>query len=205
MLHIGSIIGIIAILVLLGAVALTLGKKESTESRVKAAPVCELAINLVKPTPTATPTVTITATATLTPTVTHTPTPPSSKCDVSFDLQDTAVCWFEPIKNVDHKYTVHALPSTGGPYYMQTDWYVAYPVPSTGIVHHYKVTTEPLEVGKTYSVFGDWPGINSYNPRPNTVEIHAGINVVNSNGDILRPVACSGGMDYYWTQYVVCN
>ena len=136
-----------------------------------------------------------TSTPTPTPKVTLTPTP-SSVCDVSFDWPDTAVCWPNPISGVPITYTIHSLPTSGGPYYMQTDWY--YVVPNEG-PHHYD-DTQLIEAGQTYTVYADWPGLDGTN---RTTEIHAGLNVTTSDKNILSP-ACSGGMDYYWTPYVTC-
>ncbi len=206
-----KLVGIVVGLALLGGIAYAMTSRESTESRTKAAPVCELAINLTpmttttpSKTPTLTPTKTPTKTPTLTPTKTptKTPTPTRSDCRVSFELPDTAVCWFKPIKNFATKYTVHSLPKTGGPFYMQTDWYIASPRGPQEPVHHY-LETQLIEAGKTYNLYSDWPGIDQ--TKNVTYETHLGLNVVDKNHNLLEPINCSGGMDYYWTPYVVCK
>ncbi len=136
-------------------------------------------------------------TPTLTPTKIPTITPSSSVCKVSFNIRDTAVCWKEPRVGVPTTFTVHSLPSTGGPYYVQTDWYIV--LPNLG-PHHY-VWTELAVAGKTYTINVDWPGIPT--GYTGTVENHAGVNIVDKNGTPVSP-NCTGGMDYYWTPYVNC-
>jgi hypothetical protein len=130
------------------------------------------------------------------PPTTPTPTKNPGVCSVSFDEGDTAVCWKEPRTKVPMKFTVHSLPSTGGPYYVQTDWYLV--VPTLG-PHHYD-WSQLAEVGKTYTIYADWAGISD---GKTTVENHAGVNIVDKNGTPISP-SCTGGIDYYWTPYVTC-
>lgn len=133
-----------------------------------------------------------------TPIPSRTPTPtPSNICKVELDLQDTAVCWPEPRTNVPVGYKIVSLPSTGGPFYLQTDWYIVKPELGP---HHYK-NVGPISVGQTGVIYGDWPGVS-----PNQTDIsenHYGINVVDSRGNPIFD-SCSDGMDYYWTPYVSC-
>jgi hypothetical protein len=131
------------------------------------------------------------------PTISPTLTPVTSNvCRVSFDLPDTAVCWKNP-RSVPITYTVYSLPSTGGPFYMETDWFVASPVPGP---HHYTVIQQ-IQAGGKYTVYADWPGIPDGENR--NVEIHAGLNVRDKNGNLITP-NCTGAIDYYWTPYVSC-
>lgn len=194
-----KLVGIIAFVALLGGIAYAMSNRESTESRTKAAPVCELAINLT-PKTTTTPTKTPTLTPTKTPTLTNTPTPTPGKCSVSFDLPDTAICVKDPVTGMPATFTVHSLPSTGGPYFVQTDWYIV--LPKLG-PHHY-VWTEPAIAGKKYTIYGDWPGIPNFPNYNGTVENHYGVNIVDKYGTPVSP-NCSGGLDFYWTPYVVCK
>lgn len=85
---------------------------------------------------------------------------------------------------------------------MQTDWYIASPRGPEEPQHHY-TETQLIEAGKTYTLYTDWPGAD---PTKNmTVETHLGLNVVDKNHNLIEPVNCSAGMDYYWTPYVVCK
>jgi len=129
----------------------------------------------------------------------YVPTPSQStkECSVSFDLKDTAVCWAEPRTRVPMTFTVHSLPSTGGPFYVQTDWYLVEPENGP---HHYD-WSQLAEVGKTYTIYADWAGIPE--GSKDTVENHAGVNIVDKNGNPISP-ECTGGLDYYWTPYVSC-
>jgi hypothetical protein len=121
----------------------------------------------------------------------------SANCNVSFDLPDTAICWMDPISSVPISYTVHSLPETGGPFYMETNWYVAAPSPGP---NHYDVSQQIVAGGK-YTVYASWPGVTD---KTKTTEIHAGLQVRDSTGNMLNP-NCTGGMDYYWTPYVACS
>jgi len=161
---------------------------------------CFLSFSIAIPTLTPTPTPTVSPTPTPRPTSTPTQAPTStvSACSVSFELPHTAICWRDPIQNVPLKYTVHSLPTTGGPFYMQTDWYVASPTQGP---HHYQ-NTQVIQAGQTYTMYADWPGIRAGSNQ--TVEIHYGINVLDRNKNIVSP-NCSDGMDYYWTPYVNCS
>lgn len=159
---------------------------------------CALSYSIPRPTLTPTPRPTSTPTprptSTPIPTLTSTPTP-SSVCRVSYDIGDTAVCWHQPKSQTPVSYTIHSLPSSGGPYYLQTDWYVSSPTPGQ---HHYTVLG-PVSSGQKGTVHADWPGVPV--GETGTVEIHLGLNIVNSAGTPVQP-NCSGGMDYYWTPFV---
>jgi len=121
------------------------------------------------------------------------PTPASGICDITFiPSNHQAVCWPDP-RIVTVTYKVNSLP-TNEQYYMQTDWFVA--APSVG-PHHYNYT--PITAGQTYTFTAEWPGVGT--PPPSTVEIHAGLNVYNSKGNLITP-NCSKGLDYFWTPYV---
>jgi hypothetical protein len=127
-----------------------------------------------------------------------TPTPtPTSKCSVSYDLgSDQAVCWMNP-KQIAITYHVNSLPTTGGPYYVQTNWYIA--APTIGPMH-YSDTTLAV-VGAQGTVYAQWPGVTTYNPIPNVVEVHAGLNIVDAKKNPVVP-DCTGGIDYYWTPLI---
>jgi len=125
-----------------------------------------------------------------------TPTPTvSSVCAVEFDLPDTAVCWLDPRTNVPVNYRILSLPSTGGPFYIQTDWYVSSPF----ITPNHYLVSGPVYAGQTGTVYVDWPGVAVGSTQ--TVEIHVGLNIVDSYGTPVSP-DCTDGMDYYWTPYV---
>jgi hypothetical protein len=131
-----------------------------------------------------------------TPTTTSTPTPNTSSCSVSFDLNtDQAICWRNPIGQVKAYYTIKSLPSSGGPFHLQTNWYVA--APQSGPMHYLSVT--PITNGQKGYVTFDWPGIQN----GLTTEIHVGLNVMDANNKPVYP-DCTGGIDYYWTPYVAC-
>lgn len=137
-----------------------------------------------------------------TPKPSKTPTPTKSQtrkpCKVSFKMDHQAVCWYDKqvVPVVAH---IVSLPDEG-PYYLETDWYVAAPVPGP---NHYNVLKTPIKEGETYTINAEWPGISAYNPRPETIEIHTGINVRDKNDRIVTP-NCTDGLDHYWTPYVQC-
>lgn len=186
-----SIVTLLAIVVGIVAVGEMNKRKDLRSSKSKAsvntlatADACMLTINIPTPTPKK-------------PTPTQSQTP--KKCKVSFRLEDQAVCWYDK-RVVPVIAYIESLPD-GGPFYLETDWYIASPV-ANPIIHHYEVLSTPLQVGQTYTIYADWPGIAAYNPRPDTVEIHTGINV-RTIESIVSP-NCTGGIDHYWTPYVSC-
>lgn len=132
-----------------------------------------------------------------TPSISSTSTGEASpKCRVSFTQSDTTVC-DKNKKDITVSYTVHSLPP-GGPYYMQTDWYSAAPLPQGP--HHYD-ESQMIEAGKTYSFKIEWPGRPENSKE--TFSTHAGLNVVDQNHQIISP-NCSGGLAHFWTPYVSC-
>lgn len=145
--------------------------------------------------PTATPRIaTSTPTSSTRPTTSPSSSPLSGICDITFiPSNHQAVCWPDA-RPVTITYKVNSLPSTTQQYYMQTDWFLA--APTVG-PHHYNYT--PIVAGQTYTFVADWPGVTP--GSTSTVEIHAGLNVSDSNGNLITP-NCSKGLDYYWTPYV---
>jgi len=146
--------------------------------------------NTLTPSPEQTNSPTPIATSIVTPTQ-H----PTQNCQVRLDLPDTAVCWYEAKTNVPVGWTVVSLPSTGGPYYLQTDWYVVKPTLGS---HHYE-QVGPITVGQKGTIYADWPGVQP--GQTDISENHYGLNVVDAQGNVLFD-NCSAGMDYYWTPYV---
>lgn len=149
------------------------------------------------PTPPSTYTSTPTPTVTSTPTVSPTPGGSGSSCQVYFDTSHMSVCWKDPIANVPVNYTVASVPSTGGPYYLQTDWYITYPEGE----HHYKVIG-PVYSGQKGTLYFDWPGYptNSLPKDGIIVEVHLGLNIVDKYGTPITP-NCSHGIDVYASIY----
>lgn len=125
-------------------------------------------------------------------------TPSTGECRIRFEYENHQNSCEQNPQTKTITYYVDQLPP-GGPYYMQTDWYVAAPVAGP---NHYE-DTQRIEAGKAYTFTYDWPGISSYNPTPDTLEIHLGLNVVDADKNILTP-ACAKGLDIYWTKWTVC-
>lgn len=159
-------------------------------------PACRLDLTLRRPTPSPSPSPSPSPTPT--PTRSPSPTPKPGVCSLTQVPADhTAVCWQDP-QQASITITINSLPNTNPPYYLQTDWYVAAPYEGE---HHYNTLPEPLQVGKTYTITGQWPGIPS--GAIDAVDLVLGYNVVDADGNSVSS-SCSNGFNYYWTPYVDC-
>lgn len=162
-------------------------------------PKCSAEFNIPRPSPTPSPSPSpspITSSKPRSsPIASSSPSSPTPACDVQFTLPDTPVCWTRP-RRVRVSYKVNSLPP-GGPYYMQTDWYIASPIAGP---NNYR-DTQRIYPGKYYTTYAYWPGIPDGERR--TVEIHLGLNVVDRSKNIITN-GCSDGLDFYWTPYVLC-
>jgi len=137
------------------------------------------------PTKTKTPTQTPTLSKTSTPT--KTPTPISGVCKVIFDEPDRKYCVTTP-ETIVLSGTVVSLPSVTAT--LQTSWRIVNPADkATNTVY----SSRAVKTGDKFTVQVQWPGVRS---TDTLVEIHAGANVLNSNGNPYPN--CTASLDYWW-------
>src|SRR5690606_11809136 len=75
---------------------------------------------------------------------------------------------------------------------LSTDWYVVWPN-NGAIEHHYFNPGQRFEDGDTYTITGQWPGIDQW-VEGNTVEVHFGAWLT----DVGEPGEYSDGQDVYY-------
>lgn len=192
-----TVLAILAISLLSAAIIYgRLSQQVSTVSEIASQPgICQVNFELNTPAPSPLPSPSLLPSAS--PSPVPSPSISPAVCDISFDLPDSKYC-SKTATSIPITYTVHSLPP-GGPYYIVTDWFKA--APDEGEHHYFFDEQHPLEAGKTYTMYADWPGIAT--GFKGTVEVHAGLQVVPNRFELLEP-NCTGAIDFYRTPYVPC-
>lgn len=127
-------------------------------------------------------------TPTTIPTPTKSPTI-SSVCKVIFNTPDKLYCAAQA-GQILISGTVISLPTARAT--LQKAWYIVFPGDkATKTVYSY----ETVVPGQKFTVTAQWPGIR---PEDKTVEVHAGANILDANGNPYPN--CAAGIDWYASQ-----
>ena len=102
-------------------------------------------------------------------------------------------CYDGPAGEIEATVVIN-LPENVSQARLSTDWYIVWP--RTGaIVHNYFTPDQVFEDGDTYTITGQWPGIDQW-VEGNTVEIHFGAQLIDM--DLSGPISEADGLDVYY-------